>query len=98
MAQREILASLPTELAISSIYPNPFNSTTTISYSVNQSGFTRMDVLDITGRHWATLVDGVKSAGSYSVNWSAGNVPTGLYILRISAGGEVRSAKIVLVK
>jgi|GEM_PF-3475679 len=98
MAQREIQAPLPTDLAIASIYPNPFNSTTTISYSVNQSGVTRMDVLDINGRHWATLVDGVKSAGHYSVNWSAGNIPTGLYILRLEAGGVARTAKMVLVK
>lgn len=89
---------LPTELALGPVYPNPFNAVVTISFALPQSMPATLDVFDVTGRQIATLSSGMLSAGTHQMQWSAANVGTGVYLLRLNAGGRTITHKIVALK
>ncbi|MBI5476883.1 MAG: T9SS type A sorting domain-containing protein [Ignavibacteriales bacterium] len=89
---------IPTEYSLSQNYPNPFNPSTTISYSVPTSCQVRLTVLDILGREIVTLVDEQKFAGTYEVNFTASNLPSGIYFYRLTAGTFTNTKKMTLVK
>lgn len=79
-------------------YPNPFNPSTTLSFSLRTSHLARLAIYDVLGREVAVLVDDVMPAGSHSVTFEAGNLATGIYLVRLEAGGMVRSRNITLIK
>ena len=91
-------ADLPKTFALFANYPNPFNPTTTIKYSVSKESFVTIKVYDIVGKEIATLVSDRKSAGNYSVNFNAGNLPSGVYLYRMQAGSFVSAKKSILLK
>lgn len=83
--------------------PNPFNPSTTISFTLPEPGKAELKVYDITGRKVRTLVSGPVSSGEHSVVWdgrddSGQPVASGVYLSRLEAGGKVRNAKMLLVK
>ncbi|MBT3232282.1 MAG: choice-of-anchor D domain-containing protein [Calditrichaeota bacterium] len=88
----------PTEFGIASVYPNPFNSTTSITFTVTKSSKVNLTIFDLDGREVETILDGISPAGIYSKLWSANSFAPGLYIVRLVAGGEVDGRKLVLVK
>ncbi|MFA4818773.1 MAG: T9SS type A sorting domain-containing protein [Patescibacteria group bacterium] len=90
--------SIPTKFSLSQNYPNPFNPSTTISYSVPTSCQVRLTVLDILGREIVTLVNEYKVVGTYEVNFSANNLPSGIYIYRLIAGQFSQTKKMTLIK
>lgn len=57
-----------------------------------------MKVFDVLGKEVAELVNEIKSAGSYSVNFNAVNVPSGVYFYTLKAGGFVETKKLLLLK
>jgi hypothetical protein len=80
-------------------YPNPFNPRTTVSCTVPSRGHVSVRVYDARGAHVATLVDGGKAAGAFSVDWNPGAaVSSGVYFARIQHNGAVRTKKMVLLK
>lgn len=84
-------------------YPNPFNPFTTIEFKVTQTEHVQLLIYDITGRKIKTLVNAVKSPGSYSIVWDGTNnqaqsVASGLYFCRFEAGSEMCTIKLALVK
>jgi len=89
--------SIPSTLLLAPAYPNPFNSTTTIPYTLPRPGWTSMDVMDLNGRLVGRLCDRWRAAGSYREVWDAAGVPTGEYMIRLKAGGEwqVESVQVV---
>ncbi|HTY12022.1 MAG TPA: T9SS type A sorting domain-containing protein [Bacteroidota bacterium] len=78
--------------------PNPFNPSTNISYDLPTSTHVKLRIFDVTGHEIATLVDGQKEAGSYSVQWHASNVASGVYFYRLEAGNFVQTKKLMLLK
>ncbi len=90
--------SIPDNFIITSVSPNPFNSTATISYNITRSCNVKISICDIHGRELTVLRDRIQSAGQNSVLWNAWELPSGLYLCRIEAGGEVATAKLLLVK
>src|SRR5690606_30682917 len=76
------------QFEISSIYPNPFNPSTTIKYAVNQSGKINIQVFDILGRSVATLFDGVASEGVHQLRFDGASLSSGTYIVRVSNGNS----------
>jgi hypothetical protein len=89
---------LPQSIALDQNYPNPFNPTTRINYQVPASGLVRVAVYDLLGREVAVLVDGAVQAGSQFVNFDASALSSGVYIYRLSAGGQTLTRKMTLVK
>ena len=78
--------------------PNPFNPSTTIAYSVAQTGTASLKVYDLAGQVVATLVDGMVEAGSHSVVFDGSQLASGVYFYTLQAGDFVQSQKMVLVK
>jgi hypothetical protein len=90
--------SVPTTFQLRQNYPNPFNPSTTIGYSVAAQGHVRLSITDILGREIAVLVSEQKAAGSYSAQWNALQVPSGIYVCRLVTEGNVATRKMLLVK
>lgn len=91
-------SSLPTQFELKGNYPNPFNPTTNIAYSVPTNSEVRLAVYDMLGRQVATLVNGVQAPGNYSVNFDATNLSSGMYLYRLQAGNFSQTQKMMLVK
>ena len=70
----------------------------TINYRLDQAGMVNLVIYDLLGRKVATLVDGVKAPGNYSVRWNAQGYASGIYFYRIESGGLARTHKMMLVK
>ena len=79
-------------------YPNPFNPTTEISYSVPKNGYVTLKVFDLIGREVATLYDGVQSAGNHIATFNAGKFSSGVYFYRLQSGGNSITKKLILMK
>jgi hypothetical protein len=91
-------AVIPTEFALHAPYPNPFNPVTMIRYDVKETGLVSLKVFDLLGREVAMLVHGTIPAGSYSINWDAGALPSGVYLCRMEARDFTQTRKVVLLK
>ena len=90
------------ELAIRA-YPNPFNPSTTIRFSLSGATPVRLAIVDITGRHVRTLVDEIRNAGEQRVSWDGKDdrgsvVGSGVYLYRLDVEGESRTGKLSLMK
>ncbi len=100
----------PRDFVLYQNHPNPFgavgpsgNSTTTISYVVpsvetRHALSLQLIIYDVLGREVATLVNKAQSAGNYSVQFDATNLPSGIYFYRLRAGSFVQTRKMVLIK
>ncbi|MBV6397865.1 MAG: T9SS type A sorting domain-containing protein [Ignavibacteria bacterium] len=86
------------QYSLSQNYPNPFNPVTKINFSIPQSGFVSMKVYDIMGREIATLVNEVKNAGTFTVEFNGANLSSGTYFVRMQAGDFSQVRRMVLVK
>jgi|GEM_PF-2345802 len=90
---------IPGSIKLFSIYPNPFNLRTTITYSLPRSVRTSIRVHDITGRKVRTLVDSkMKSSGKHVFTWNATGLPSGVYFITVSTPSEQVNQKAVLLK
>ncbi len=90
--------ALPIRTELSGSYPNPFNPTTSINYSVASGGHVEIMVYDAAGRLVDELVNGHRDGGSYSVAWNASNQASGMYFAKMVAGEVVQTQKLVLLK
>jgi hypothetical protein len=83
---------------LSQNFPNPFNPTTDIRYSVGKNGHTTLKVYNMLGQEVATLVDGNVNVGTYTVNFDASNLPSGTYIYELVSGSRKISQKMTVLK
>ncbi|MCE1166453.1 MAG: T9SS type A sorting domain-containing protein, partial [Bacteroidetes bacterium] len=79
-------------------YPNPFNPVTTISYTLRENTSVRLTVYDRLGREVKTLVDENQSAGTHTVDFNGGNLPSGIYFYRIKTNDKTEVQKMILAK
>ncbi|MCK4966395.1 T9SS type A sorting domain-containing protein, partial [bacterium] len=79
-------------------YPNPFNPTATIEYSLKEVGFVKLAVYNTLGQEVAGLVNDNMAAGKHKVLFNAGNLAAGMYIYKITVNGFTSAGKIVLMK
>jgi hypothetical protein len=91
-------SSLPNDYALKQNYPNPFNPSTTIEYSIPKNGLVKLVVYDILGKEVATLVNDVKIAGNYLIDFNASNLTSGIYFYKISSGEFSSVKKMLLIK
>jgi len=89
---------LPSSLHLEQNYPNPFNPSTTISYRLANPSNVKLQIFNVLGKEVATLVNEFQSQGDQSISWNASQVPSGLYIYRLTAGNEVFSKRMLLIK
>ena len=89
---------LPNEFAISSTYPNPFNSIAVIEYNIPYQTEISLAVYNQLGQMVSLLVEGVQQAGQHSESLQSADLPTGLYFIRLEGAGQTAMKKIVLMK
>ena len=92
------LLDLPSEFALLSNYPNPFNARTVIDYQLPVGSSVRLDVYNILGEKVVTLVDEEQEAGYRSVTWDASEIASGIYFYKLTAGDYTATRRMMLVK
>lgn len=88
----------PKEYQLSANYPNPFNPSTMIEFQIPQEGFVSLKVYNTLGEEIATLVNKNLNIGKYSVNFTATDLPSGLYIYKLQTNNFTSSKKMLLTK
>ena len=94
----ETFDARPEKFELGDNYPNPFNPTTTISFTLPQQGQVQLLVYDMLGRQVRTLVDGTLNAGVNEVVFDAAGLPTGTYLYRLTTPQGSFTKKMLLVK
>ncbi len=94
----EQISRLPEDYSLSQNYPNPFNPSTNIEYSIPSESFVELKVYDVLGNEIASLVNEQQQAGVYRADFTADNLPSGMYFARIRANEFTRVVKMILLK
>jgi len=92
------IVGLPTKYTLSQPYPNPFNPTTTIEFSIPQTEFVTVKVYNIAGHEITTLINDELSTGNHSIQWDGSHQPSGVYFVKIESISFVQTRKMVLLK
>jgi len=90
--------AIPDEFAITDIYPNPFNSITTITYSLPISSIVEIKLFDLTGREVVTIINDNMKQGIHSINLNANDLSSGLYFVRLEGSGFMATRKVILIR
>ena len=88
----------PIEFYLNQNYPNPFNPSTIISFQLPITSYINLKVYDVLGKEILSLVDEIKSAGSYEVEFNATRLSSGIYFYRLQAGSFVQTKKMLMIK
>ena len=99
----EYTAEVPEAFSLEQNYPNPFNSSTVIPFSLPRAGDVTVEVFNLAGQKVATLVDGFREAGSYSLSWDGRgedgrSLASGVYLYRLRARDRVYARQLLLLK
>ncbi|GAB1349185.1 hypothetical protein MASR1M107_13980 [Ignavibacteriales bacterium] len=94
----EVEVGTPMTFELSQNFPNPFNPTTTISYRIPETSGVTLKIFDVTGTEVMTLVNQKQEAGSYTINFDATNLASGMYIYKIESGKYNAVKKMMLMK
>jgi hypothetical protein len=94
----QISNQVPDGFSLSQNYPNPFNPVTKIKFNVAKESAVNITVFDVLGRHISTLVNEKLRGGSYETEWSAVNIPGGVYFYKIETDDYTETKKMMLVK
>lgn len=94
----EVEITTPSEFTLEQNYPNPFNPTTTIKYSIPESGNVELLIYNALGEQISTLVNELKDAGRYELEFNADDIPSGIYYYQIKTEGFVQTKKMLLIK
>jgi hypothetical protein len=90
--------NVPSKFDLKQNYPNPFNPSTTIAFDLPKDEFVNLTVYNSVGQEVAVLVNENTKAGSYDIKFDATNLPSGVYLYRLSAGSFTKSVKMSLIK
>jgi hypothetical protein len=93
----EVVAT-PTTSSVLSNYPNPFNPSTTIRFTLGDAANVNLAVYDVNGREVANLVNGYRQAGAQAVTFDGSNLASGVYLYKLTANGQTSIAKMILMK
>ena len=89
---------LPETFQLLNAYPNPFNPSTTLEYSLSQTTNVQLSIYNILGQQIESLIDGQQEAGVHSIQWEARSHPAGIYLAILNNGYELKTIKMVLIK
>ena len=79
-------------------YPNPFNSSTTIKFNISEPQNVKLSVYSLLGEEVAVLINEYKSSGTYTVNFNADKLASGIYFYQLSSSGFISARKMLLLK
>jgi hypothetical protein len=89
---------LPTDFNLMSVYPNPFNPTTSISFTLPAADNVTLTVHDVLGREVARLADGCYQQGCHRATFSGDGLPSGVYFVNLAVGKRTLTEKMLLLK
>ncbi|MGB5530669.1 MAG: choice-of-anchor B family protein [Ignavibacteriaceae bacterium] len=89
---------IPDNFILEQNYPNPFNPDTKIKFQINENSFITLKVYDILGNEVTSLVNEEKPEGIYEVTFNADNLPSGIYLARLTGGSKTSIIKMSLLK
>ena len=89
---------IPSDYSLSQNYPNPFNPVTNINFSLPAASDVKLAVYDMLGREVSLLANGRFDAGSYTIDYDASNLTSGIYFYTLSAGSFTETKKMMLIK
>lgn len=89
---------VPSNFALFSNYPNPFNNTTNIGFRLADRGFVRLEVFNLLGQKVELIHEGNLDGGEHRFSWDARDAPSGIYFYRLSAGDQDIARKMTLLK
>ena len=89
----------PSDFQLLQNFPNPFNPSTNISFSLPERAVVRLTVFDLLGRTAATLVNGeYLNGGTHTIKWDAADFPSGVYFYKLEAGNISQTRKLLLLR
>lgn len=88
--------SVPLTFTLKQNYPNPFNKSTNISFSIPSKSFASLKIYDLQGNEVATIFSEEISAGYYTREWKAADLPGGIYFYRLQAGSYSETKKLII--
>jgi len=91
-------SDVPSDYALTDVWPNPFNSTLSMRYQLPKSSHVRAVLYNVLGQRVATIENQSRTTGTYHLSWSADGLASGVYILRLEIGGQIFTRKLVLMK
>jgi hypothetical protein len=89
---------IPSHFSLPQNHPNPFNTSTTIEFSLPEAAHVELSVYNILGQKVAVLFDGQKQAGKHAVTWDAAVAPSGVYFARLKCGSFSETINMLLLK
>jgi len=89
---------VPDDYELQQNYPNPFNPSTSIEYSIPEESFVELRVYDVLGNEVASLANELQQAGVYRADFTADNLPSGMYFARLTANEFTQVVKMILLK
>ncbi len=92
------ISSVPETYSLSQNYPNPFNPSTKLEFGISNSGFVSLKIYDALGREVKTLVNEIKPAGKYKVEFNGNDLTSGVYFYQIKAGEFIETKRMMLLK
>lgn len=90
--------TIPDNFSLSQNYPNPFNPVTNIKFNLPKSGYVKLVVFDVMGREVATMLNENLNAGSYTADFDASNLSSGIYFYKLVTADFTDTKKMMLVK
>ncbi len=90
--------TIATKFDLQPAYPNPFNPTTTIAWHLDRAGDYKLTVYNIVGQKVDVISKRFAAAGAYSINWNAGQLPSGVYFIQLDAQNRHLTQKVLLIK
>lgn len=89
---------IPTNFYLKNIYPNPFNTSSIINFTLEKDTYVKINIYDLNGKYIETLAQDHFISGEYQLQWHANPYPSGIYIFSMQAGSEYAYRKAVLIK
>ena len=90
--------TIPHYYSIYSIYPNPFNPVTKITYGLREYSNVIIAIFDLSGKKVATLINKFQPSGYYSIDWNADNQASGIYFVKMITDEYINTKKLMLIK
>lgn len=94
----QVSAQTPVRFSLSQNYPNPFNPNTNLEFGISKLGFVSLKIFNLLGKEIATLVNSELKPGYYKYDFNAGNLPSGIYFYKLTAGEFSETKKMNLIK
>jgi len=92
------IQEIPNKYLLLQNYPNPFNSTTTITFTLPEASEVSIKIYNLLGEEIENLISDNFTAGSHSINWNAGDLPSGIYLCKMQLRGYQKIIKLLLMK